>query len=253
MLTDETNANEKYLSAIKEKVPSVFYEYFGLKKPALNPNDFLEKRLFDKYYTDSIDVIRTSTVIPILPEGFRSLIKNRTQSLTEQGVDKVAKNLSNFWQESVSVMENLPLYVALSYLLTQYGLLFISSLIDLKNKKNEKLQNLKISEIDAKSLEILEKNINDSNKNLKVQGKKLATLKRNNLKQSFFLSINHNFEYIRDFFKENRLLEHDEFSVNRLVKSNRSEKLSFLQRPKLILKEKTSYFFDLIEKMCTKK
>ena len=167
-VTDEDRQSEKYLSAIKEKVPSVFREFFGRYSEAsaadlaaggedllLDSSLVSQSTPTDNYYSFggliastsmSPTTTTTTSFLPSLAAGsnthsssnsFGDLVKNRTLT----GLHQLKSNYKQrevLFIEVVSVLENLPLYFTLSYLLMRYGLLFFDSLAELclRRRKN---------------------------------------------------------------------------------------------------------------------
>ena len=186
LFSDDDNPNEKYLSAMKNLIPSVFKEYFGKYRPVddsasasgglyRGDNDYDTDMLLlaadsasaagssgypgaspttpSSYYlysdTNNNNMV-SSTLAPLLQMsstsgmlasassstisyGMRAALKNKTLT--------AAKTLKGFYYQRdedfmnmVSVLENLPLYVTLSYLLVRYGMLFVGCLLDKLNQ-----------------------------------------------------------------------------------------------------------------------
>jgi hypothetical protein len=153
-ITDEDRQSDKYLTALKEKVPSVFKEFFGrygadnsasanddlLLDAGLVSNGIIASTLSENYYSPtSFSTTTTSTSITTLRTllassssggGMRSMLKNKTIT----GIRTFKQFYSQreeIFIEVVSIMENLPLYFTLSYLLMRYGLLFFDGLVGL--------------------------------------------------------------------------------------------------------------------------
>lgn len=159
--TDEDRQSEIYLNALKDKVPGVFKEFFGRYDGArdssslgLNEDLIDESALIasystpsDNYYglsgylasstmTTSTTTTTTTTMMSTSSYGFRSMLKNKTLSNLKSFGD-VYRQREEIFSELVSIMENLPLYLTLSYLLMRYGLLFFDGVASLFTKRNK--------------------------------------------------------------------------------------------------------------------
>ena len=176
LFTDVDLPSETYLTALREKIPKAFKDYFG----RYNPNDQSEftnddlmlynsiggggdvdSMMLNNYYLmngDSGQVYQTSsvsttTVGTTSRTGFRAMLKNKTQSSLETLTSFYYQRDDDFYN-FVNVLENLPLYITLSYLLVRYSMLFLSSLTDVlvnwwrykanydlgKNKSNKRVK-----------------------------------------------------------------------------------------------------------------
>lgn len=165
LFTDVDLPSEAYLNALREKIPKTFKDFFG----RYNPNDHsdltnddlllfnslnggngasdLDSLMLNNYYFEqsrgggsgsiyyepamslSTSTIVMSTDTSHERTSFRNILKNKTQ--TQLNI------LSNYFYQRdedfynfINVMENLPLYITLSYLLVRYSMLFLSSFVD---------------------------------------------------------------------------------------------------------------------------
>ena len=145
LFSDAENPNEKYMSALKEKIPNTFKEFFGKYNPNNNLDDnaaliddqgFLSDMTTSNVYYSYTNMpmnnfftyTTTTLAPPTVSTRFRDKIKNDT-------IYKIKSFKQFFYQREegfitlVSILENLPFYLTLSYLLTRYGLLFVGTLI----------------------------------------------------------------------------------------------------------------------------
>lgn len=266
LFTDEEKPSEKYLTALKEKIPSVFKEFFGkyqedpsgtmtneelLLYGGLNNIPYETSTLINYYIEEG-----TTTNAPALltsltsttttsPYGFRSMLKNKTWSQF--------KSLKEFYYQRdedfmrlVTVFENLPLYLTLSYLLVRYSMLFVSSFIGFFMEKSFKdSSNPDMSE-DTKFDDGALQHIRDyaiksdkiDNEDLKSKYKKafeeydniLHSLDRgyyekNYITKSINKRENHNYSYIRKLFAEfdlfgNAAEKNKEMSLGRRIQTS---------------------------------
>ena len=168
MFSDDPNPNEKYLSAIKNSVPSIFKEFFGRYNPSVSSSDMdllVAENVMttpSSYYLYSNLPTTTQLLTTTTSYGLRDRLKNKT-------ITKIKSFRGYFYQRDdllatiISILENLPIYATLSFLLMRYGMLFCGCLAtkisDLYNKPKLKRENLS-SPADNKSVTI---HINDTN------------------------------------------------------------------------------------------
>ena len=133
LFTDEANPNEKYISAMKDMVPSVFKEYFGRYSPVSDADSDAELLLSEdvattpsSYYVYSN--VATTQLYTTTSYGLRDALKNKTITKVKSFRSFFIQR-DQFFATAVLILENLPLYVTLSYLLVQYGLLFLGTAI----------------------------------------------------------------------------------------------------------------------------
>jgi hypothetical protein len=157
LFTDLDAPSETYMYALRDKIPKTFKDYFGKYNPndqsefsnddlllynSLNGNNGdLDSNLLNNYYMLNAEQSRAymTTTVPITlasttRTSFRSMLKNKT-------IDQL-KPLSMFYYHRdegfynfLNILENLPIYLTLSYLLVRYSMLFISSFVDfIRNK-----------------------------------------------------------------------------------------------------------------------
>jgi hypothetical protein len=154
LFSDDPNPNEKYMSALKNSIPSVFKEFFGRYNPSNTVEDSEDFLIADDSYTTSsgyylYSTMSTTTTLPTTTSsyGMRDRLKNKT-------ITKI-KSFRGFYIQRdeyfalfVSIFENLPIYITLSYLLIRYGMLFfgciatkISDLYNAPKKESSPSQN----------------------------------------------------------------------------------------------------------------
>jgi hypothetical protein len=152
LFSDDPNPNEKYISALKNSIPSVFKEFFGRYRPSDAPEDNEEFLISEDlmttqsgYYLYSTMPTTTTLLTTTASYGMRDRLKNKT-------ISKIKSFRGFYYQRDevfalvVSVLENLPIYLTLSYLLIRYGMLFFGCVAT----KISDLYNAPKSESDSK-------------------------------------------------------------------------------------------------------
>lgn len=186
------------------------------------------------YYISSTTALTTTSSV-----GFRSSIKNKTISKF--------KSLKGFYYQReegfailISILENLPLYITLSYLLMRYGMLFMSSLISLITEKC-----CLWCKPEKKEPEIAESQTSmdmKSNEDIKIElNRMLSELNQgyqemNKITEEIMDKRNHNFCYIKSLLGDINLFSAD--SSRNMSKS---------------IRNRTSFIWNLIETYLYKK
>ncbi len=242
--TDEDNMSERYLTALKENVPNVFKEFFGKynsdtdlieESPSaaafLNDNsdtDLLfngghssligfmsQTTISDNYYSlNNIPYLSSSSPSTLIASSslrsstssysFREMFKNKTVSTFKEFYIQREETFI----EIVSILENLPLYITLSYLLMRYGLLFFDSLVSLcwnevfnrdkipkssgKNATDDDLNHYKATQLEGGGFSKYDRMISKLDKSYKEQNKITARISDKK---------NHNYEYIKNLLQ----------------------------------------------------
>jgi hypothetical protein len=232
LFSDDPNPNEKYLSALKNAVPTVFKEFFGKydKSDSTNLdltslNDDFEVNSFstlDKYYgadmTPSPIVDFTTTPYSsTLSYGFRDRLKNKTITKAKSFMDMLTERNATS-DMAVNILENFPLYLTLSFLLSRYLILFLGCLADylrdhvIFKTSKKKADNQLSTDIFNKYVD--ENEIVDFDRK-EVQAQIDAYLKSLNYKdENHFTNKmkdlkNHNYYYIQNLLSNVRLVEND--------------------------------------------
>lgn len=164
MFSEDPGANQKYLKALKEGIPNVFKEYFGnydeneARNIIQSTNEDLilinENTLgystnsVNRYYLE--ELIQTTTTTTMASTTATPRFDSFAETSGTNGTRSLLEILSNRYPASemtISILENMPLYLTLSFLLSRYIILFFGTITDTiletlvrrrKNKKNKK-------------------------------------------------------------------------------------------------------------------
>ncbi|CAF0841611.1 unnamed protein product [Brachionus calyciflorus] len=130
--TDQDNMSENYLNAIKVKIPMIFDQYFrkneNLDYDQNEPNDIIDpmNSINFGYYSTQPNVISTTYMTSSATTLFS--FRNKTRSKFKQFENKT---LGYFFQtgsfDLIEILETLPLYLTLSYLVARYFMLCLST------------------------------------------------------------------------------------------------------------------------------
>ena len=263
LFTDEPNPNEQYLKALKQLIPNIFKSSFGKYEPNMIDN-YKNLILLDglstpnNYYNDPPTTpipfyklnkkFITTTSALISTDRFRDKLLNKTNMNVDILIEDLSKKFDQKWKLSISFMENLPLYIALSYLLTQFSLMFISSCVDriaysisnILRKRVIRKENSNILKENNQGINIIFKNMNSTDTQNDVDPDESdpvdpahQIIKQNSVGfNEQKREINHNYEYIKRITKK---LGFYEF--------NKKDQSEYIQR-----KKQKSYFIDLFER-----
>ena len=234
ILTEDENPNEKYIRAVKHLIPTRFEETFGinqkLNKPGL-PEDF---ELADGFkppniYYNNFYSISNQKSKPVeyqlnatkSSHGFRSSLKNQTLTIIDDKIDVISYKFGDFWENSISVLENLPLYIALSFLLTKFTLRTFNCIIDRFNKNQYPDEN-------------------DTNENEGLAGH-IFIEPNKRAKQEF---ESENYKYFSNFFEKKSFFSQD----NRKANNDPADINKYAEKSKFFRdNEKMSYFLNKFE------
>ena len=189
VLSDDPNPNEKYLHALKSAIPQVFRDAFVDLLPELNISERIIMNNFpmpSNFYRNSNSsnpsLINTFSVADTTKRVF---LRNRTEEKLSDISNKVGSELDFIWSDSLSIIENLPLYISLSFLITTFALKFVQSLKWFRDPSSPKKI---INKTDSKD--------DESNANLLKNVKQKPKQKEKNS----------NIEYIKAIFKDEKIL-----------------------------------------------
>lgn len=138
LFSDDPDPTKKYLSAIKNVVPSVFKEFFGKYDKTndfnSNPIDFSFSEDYpahDRYYAPDLNELLTTTTpySTTLSYGLRDRFKNKTITKAKSFMEILSERNATS-DMAINILENLPLYLTLSFLLARYLILFLGCLVD---------------------------------------------------------------------------------------------------------------------------
>ena len=117
--------------------------------------------------------------------SFRGFLSNATDHFSQKSINEVSYRIGRFWDKSIAIAEEFPLYVALSYLLVTFVFKFAECLIDEFNPPIETTKSApEVSMADRKSHANLIKGIYDIPS-----------------PRSRSQAVNHNTEYIKVLFR----------------------------------------------------
>ncbi len=199
LFSDNENPTKVYVEKIVDKVPKVFNEYFG--KYILNddtgdylydatdddqiPNNLIYQSTYNYYpglVGDQLDTTRSPfETTTSTRASLRSFFKNQTMEKISSVKDKFYQRDRKF-ENYISLLENLPLYITLSYLLWRYCLLFIST-IALKYKQMKASRHIKSNET-YKSSEYFNKLLEEINRD-QIEIDEISNRKRRKKNKNF--------------------------------------------------------------------
>lgn len=192
----------------------------------------------DSYYSDSSST-RNETHIEstTVSMSFVHMIQNKSRQISSQGsLDQVVSRIEIDWLASTSLMENLPQYIAFSYLLVHLTFSLLSSLIDLWRRTRRGVER---SDDISSIYSVRETSFRDTINKIQTDTNEPE---------------NHNIKYIRSLFKKCQLYPTSRGGYSKRNSSVRSgrvknmEKISnYIQKQKSILIERTSFFLNLFE------
>ncbi len=109
----------RYRALIKDKIPNIFDKFFG-NRTVLN-DDFFTKFTIAPQLSSTLPLATTTKL------GFRKKVFNKTFSYTNEMMENyMDDDAPQDWSTTVrSLLENLPLYISLSYLVGRYLLSFL--------------------------------------------------------------------------------------------------------------------------------
>jgi hypothetical protein len=236
LFSDDPNPNEKYLSALKNAVPAVFKEFFGKYNQLrgnnleLSPNpmlDFNEEFDSSNYYTPdryygpditTSEIITTTPFSSTMSYGLRDRFKNKTITKAKSFLEYLSEK-NETTDMYVSILENLPLYLTLSFLLARYLILFIGCSADALSKSCKVKPE---SDKDKSHSEMLNKAISQSQGKEIVDGldaliKSLDYQSQNRFTSEMKHLKNHNYYYIRNLLSNLKLIESESSLKNQIV------------------------------------
>ncbi|RNA42141.1 stimulated by retinoic acid protein 6 -like protein [Brachionus plicatilis] len=184
-VTDQDDASESYMNAVKSKVPQLFDQYFG--KQANKSFDDYDSNL--KYYSKANNNLMTTQ------SSTRVGLRNQSLAKIHQLTDTISTNVSNSKSFNlVELLEIFPLYFLLSYLVACHFVKFLSHFYkSLLNWCRPKIQSHIYSNGDM---------CQSAFKQLKTSREKKT--------------LNHNVRYINNFFRDTITFEN--LKLNKLSK-----------------------------------
>jgi hypothetical protein len=163
--------------------------------------------------------------------SYRQIFKNRTLILSEELADVASRKIQDQWMNSMSLLENLPSYLAISYLSAHFSIQFLSSLVEYSFNNRTKKSACKNTEY--------------------VKYKELVSSKDDHAPE------NHHLKYIKGLFKSCHLFNYSpsdelnyQISSSDLQKNRyrpRAKLSVYLMKQKSKIIEKTSFFLHLFE------
>ena len=237
LFSDDPNPNEKYLSALKNAVPAVFKEFFGKynqirgnnvdlsSNPMLDFNEEFDSNSYytpDRYYgpdmTTSEIIITTTPFSSTMSYGLRDRFKNKTITKAKSFLEYLSEK-NETTDMYVSILENLPLYLTLSFLLARYLILFIGMSADVmfncckikpELKKDESFTEMLNKAISKSQGKEIVDGLDALIKSLDYQSENRFTSEMKHLK-------NHNYYYIRNLLTNLKLIENLESQKSQTV------------------------------------
>jgi hypothetical protein len=293
LFSDADNPNEKYISIMKSKVPDVFRNTFGsYHADEVNQTNLIikdpldeDRRLFAESFGPSFsftDALLTTTTTttngPLNSNGvfyetlstvassstsqisWRETIKNKTSKIKFDNLNLLKTD--SVQVDFISLFENLPVYITLSYLVARFGLLFLSSFIDtvMQLRRSAREKKRLIDDIDKmQDLPSFSKDIMNQNEKKEILGKFDSYLRslndnfkmKDQLTHEILLLENHNFEYIKNLLINVQLFEQedtDKTKFNDIIKGS----TSIIGRVKKQSHEVSSYLMHALEKNASK-
>jgi hypothetical protein len=115
----------RYRTILKNKIPNIFDKFFGNR--TVPNDDFFTKFTISQQLTSTIPAMTTTKM------GFRKKIFNKTFSYTNEMMENYLDDDTpqDGWATIRSLLENLPLYISLSYLVGRYLLSFLGKQVGL--------------------------------------------------------------------------------------------------------------------------
>lgn len=217
-ITDEDNASDKYIDALKSKIPKLFDEYFGNQRNkssifSIDPIDEYETSL--KYYSKNFNLTTTQSSL-LSTSSHKIGIKSEIFSKINHYEDKLLNITSTTKKfDLIEFFEIIPLYFLLSYLVSSHFLKFLSQFYKFISRcfRPKTLVNI-YSNDDIIKLAF---------KELKMSGNKSKL-------------ENHNFLYINNFFQ------------NTITFENLNIKNSDIRYPsKIVQRYEISFIWGIIE------
>ena len=258
LFSDDPNPNEKYLKALKVGIPSVFREFFGkYDEPNSEPlllgggsedlvlleDNSLGYPASNRYYADDFtEITTTSTLSTTLSYGFRDRMRNETMSRAKTFMEMFSeRNMGH--DMLINILENLPLYLTLSFLLSRYIVLFLGCVVDgIKERCMSSASDLDETEIYFENYINKDESEQPKDPEEIVAGidnylKKLDYKQENQLTSQIENHVNHNYKYINNLVKNIRFFDY---------KFHTDHKSS--DRPRRIFStQQVSYVWHLIE------
>jgi hypothetical protein len=152
LFIDDPDPNQQYISALKTSIPSLFKEYFGRYEHGeskvddqslyQSDNELLSlngiSEASNYYYNSQTTSTRFYTTLTMsttsVSYGLRDSLKNKTKERLEDAFELIIHQ-EKFFEKIINLLENLPLYITLSYLLARYSLLLLAYSIDRLSEK----------------------------------------------------------------------------------------------------------------------
>ena len=243
LFSDDPDPNAKYLNALKKGIPSVFKEYFGKydtneaknillannEDLILTNDNTLGYTSSNRYYLE--DLIGTTTTTTAASStttsfAYRDRLKNKTQTAGNNFMDILSER--NAVSEMViNILENLPLYLTISFLLARFIILFFGCVVDLIKDKCSKKNEDDLSDnffdeyldnsnelLTEESRSRISRGIDQYLANLDYESENHFTSKIQREKQ------NHNYNYIRRLIVKIKFFDYKSCSQIHKSKSN---------------------------------
>jgi hypothetical protein len=246
VFSDDPNPNEKYIEALKGSIPLFFRDAFEKMIPEFNASGASEREIMNyfpmpsSYYENSSN--QSSEIfdkVSLKNTTRRVFLSNKTEETISKLTDKISFQLGFIWNDYLSILENLPLYFALAFLIMK----FIYKFFQCFNEEDwllEKNTNNEVEQIEGDK--ILLKNVLFSQDSETVKKKGKERKKR----------TNSNVEYIKQIVKVECLLGESlvpipQKKIDMQKDLNLPEKHKEVPKRSNSIKASTSFMLNLFE------
>lgn len=214
VFSDDPNPNEKYIAALQNSIPSVFRDAFQQMIPEFNGSEREIMNNFpmpSSFYETQEQLVDIPHIVPLknINTTRRVFLNTKVEEKIINISDKISFQLSFLWQDNLSILENLPLYFALAFLLMKFFYKFIQSLSEESLLENQKLRKNPSNQSDIESERNIKKHLIFTQDSETIKKEAKERKKR----------ANSNVEYIKGIIKEKSLLGESLFIIpeNKIV------------------------------------
>ena len=196
--TDETEES-RYRKIVNDKIPSLFEKFFGSKAETITSTPSILPTLM----TQSMN-------LTVSRSGFRKKIANKTVGFMNDFFDGWNQEETDWATTMRNLLENLPLYISLSFLLARFLVTSVQLSIKLFDRCCSNCKGTNLSDQDHQSLEALKNMVFKLSTNDKFLASKrhhICNIYDKKYGISKYRIKNHNYDYVTNILTSIRIFE----------------------------------------------